>query len=70
MNKQTETAPHFIFGDKVQMIAASNSNPRKNGIFVRRGVRKGIVNPGTYAEVTDGRGDFWETSFDNLVRTP
>lgn len=50
------------FGDVVENGWASSSNPIKRGYFVRRGFRRGRVNPGPWVEITDGCGKFWEIS--------
>ena len=48
------------FGDLVAMEKASQKNPRKHGLFVRVVVRRrGMMNSGSWLQVTDGRGDFW-----------
>jgi hypothetical protein len=61
MNDQPELLP-FKFGDRVMNVAASERNPIKYGIFVKR------IN-GDF-EYTDGRGYFCRTPYDNLVRDP
>jgi hypothetical protein len=48
------------FGQTVINHWASDSNPRRVGMFVRQGAWIGRMNRGTYWELTDGRGDFWE----------
>ena len=47
------------FGDRIVNTAASVRNPIKMGIFVRRVVKTGFVNPGVWYELTDGNGKFW-----------
>jgi hypothetical protein len=50
------------FGDRVVNTAASDRNPTKQGVFVRRVVKSGTVNPGAWWELTDGQGHFWRVS--------
>jgi hypothetical protein len=49
------------FGDKVLNTAAGDNNPRRIGIFIRWVYRTGRLNPGKFAECTDGNGDIWRT---------
>lgn len=56
------------FGDKFINKVAGDSNPRKIGMFVRVIHRAhGRMNPGKWWQMTDGKGDFWESNPDNLV---
>jgi len=55
-----KNAKSFKFGQHVDNTAASNCNPIKYGLFVRIITRKGFINPGTYVQMTDGKGSFWE----------
>lgn len=48
------------FGDLVENGWASEENPTRRGFFVREGKRTGRMNAGTYWEITDGKGKFWE----------
>jgi len=48
------------FGDNVTSPFAHDTKSRKNGFFVRWVYRKGIVNTGKLAELTDGNGAFWQ----------
>lgn len=59
----------YQFGEGLEMIAASESNPIKYGYFVRRGFNSGRVNSGPFIEMTDAKGNFWKTPPDNVRRT-
>lgn len=48
------------FGATVVSQFASVDNPHKTGLFVRVIRRRGRMNGGTWWQITDGRGDFWE----------
>lgn len=50
--------PKFL--DLVENGYASEQNPHKVGIFIRKGYRSGRMNPGAYLVFADGKGDFWE----------
>lgn len=69
MRSYTDTANTrpLLFGDLVENPAASPDNPTRCGYFVRRGVRSGKLNPGPFAEITDGRGKFWESRIETLI---
>jgi hypothetical protein len=54
--------PHF--GDQVVNNSASECNPTKHGLFVRRVTRSGVMNPGEWWELTNGEGSFWRTQAD------
>ncbi len=56
----------FHFGDVVATIGVSIDNPIAMGTFVRVFPRREKMNPGTYGEVTDGNGHFWEVPIDSL----
>ncbi|WP_454018459.1 hypothetical protein [Azospirillum sp. Marseille-Q6669] len=60
----------YRFGDRVEMIAASDANPQKFGFFIRRGTSKAKFNGGSYIEMTDGKGDVWRTPPDNVRPAP
>lgn len=47
------------FGESVRNSSASERNPRRDCYFVRKVVRRGLVNPGVHYECTDGKGEFW-----------
>src|ERR1039458_5408606 len=49
------------FGEWFTGIYASDDNPRKHGMYVRTIRRTTNMNPGFFYELTDGRGDFWES---------
>lgn len=49
----------FQFGDVIENAAASSDNPTGRGFFVREFTRTGRMNPGTFVELTDGKGKFW-----------
>lgn len=50
------------FGDQLLNIFAGESNPHRIGIFVRvRRIPRGRVNAGTWWQMTDGKGRFWDT---------
>lgn len=38
---------------------ASVNNPQRVGTYVRTVRRTGRLNPGTFYELTDGKGEFW-----------
>lgn len=47
------------FGEWLRGIYASESNPRRDGMYVRTIISRGRMNPGKFYEVTDGNGNFW-----------
>ena len=48
------------FGDRVENLWASDGNPHRTGIFVKK-----IIVQGKPAwEITDGKGEFWKTFAD------
>lgn len=47
------------FGDAYLNTQASESNPRREGMFVQVVRRSGRLNPGVWWQITDGNGDFW-----------
>lgn len=57
----------FKFGDPVTNTVAGDKNPTKHGTFVRYVRKTGKLNPGTWAECTDGKGDFWLSNPETLV---
>jgi hypothetical protein len=57
--------PHF--GEHVHNISAGESNPRRDGIFVRVVRVTGKMNPGTWYECTDGKGSFWQSDPRSLI---
>lgn len=48
------------FGDWFRGIYASETNPQRDGMYVRTVRRTGKLNPGTWYEFTDGKGAFWQ----------
>ena len=48
------------FGERIRGIYASESNPQRDGMYVRTIRRTGRMNPGTWYELTDGKGNFWQ----------
>lgn len=56
------------FGDIIENKMASMDNPTRVGTFVRVVRRTGRMNPGTWWEVTDGKGEFWLTNPANCER--
>jgi len=48
------------FGEWMRGIYAAPDNPIRDGLYVRTKVCRGRLNPGTYYQLTDGRGKFWE----------
>ncbi len=57
----------FKFGDKVENPDASPDNPIAVGYFVETIRRRGKLNPGKWARLTDRKGWFWEVKYDALV---
>ena len=51
--------PEPKFGEWLRGIHASESNPHRDGMYVRTIHRKGRMNPGKFYELTDGNGAFW-----------
>jgi hypothetical protein len=48
------------FGEWLRGIWAGEKNPQRDGRYVRTVRRSGRFNPGTFYELTDGRGSFWQ----------
>jgi hypothetical protein len=48
------------FGEWLRGIWASDKNPERDGRYVRTIRRTGRVNRGTWYELTNGSGSFWE----------
>lgn len=55
------------FGEWMRGVWASASNPHRDGMFVRTERRTGRLNPGTYHELTDGKGEFWSIQAKSTV---
>ncbi len=66
MTRQADSQPSF--GDRLLNPAASVGNPTRIGVFVETIVRRGRMNPGRWARLTDKQGLFWEVMQDSLVR--
>ncbi|OTA15016.1 hypothetical protein Xbed_03627 [Xenorhabdus beddingii] len=49
-----------VFGDHMRNPWAGESNPNRDGYFVRSRRVTGKLNPGLWYEMTDKRGRFWE----------
>ncbi|MGW8823418.1 hypothetical protein ACWGNU_14955 [Paenibacillus lautus] len=58
MNNQVKPKHNFKFGDLIENHYASEDNPRRIGIFVKKD-SKG------HFEMTDGKGKFWLSANDN-----
>lgn len=58
------------FGEAVRNTCAAQSNPRRDGYFVRKVVRTGVLNRGSFYEVTDGAGHFWLLPVAVVARAP
>lgn len=53
------TARIPVFGEWMRGIWASDQNPQRDGMYVKTIRRSGRFNPGTFYELTNGRGSFW-----------
>ena len=58
-NDKQLSLPEPKFGEWLRGIYASESNPRRDGMYVRTIIRRGRMNPVKFYEVTDGNGAFW-----------
>jgi len=62
---------HPSFGDRLRNTMAGESNPTRDGYFVRVVyVPRGRMNAGTWYECTDGNGRFWQSNPETLVPLP
>lgn len=52
------TKYNFKFGDLIENHYASEDNPRRIGIFVKK-------DSNGHFEITDGKGKFWTSAYDN-----
>ena len=62
--------PPPVFGEWLRGIYASERNPQRDGMYVRTIRRTGRTNPGTYYELTDGKGSLWSYPVQSVERTP
>ena len=60
--------PEPKFGEWLRGIYASESNPHRDGMYVRTIRRTGRLNPGVHYEVTDGNGKFWQYPAQSVER--
>ena len=60
--------PEPTFGEWLRGIYASESNPLREGMYVRTIRRTGKLNPGVHYEVTDGNGKFWQYPAQSVER--
>ena len=60
--------PEPKFGEWLRGIYASESNPHRDGMYVRTIRRTGKLNPGVHYEVTDGNGKFWQYPAQSVER--
>ena len=60
--------PEPKFGEWLRGIYASESNPHRDGMYVRTIRRTGRLNPGVHYEVTDGNGLFWQYPAQSVER--
>jgi hypothetical protein len=56
-----------VFGEWLRGIWAGDKNPHRDGQYVRTIRRTGRFNPGTFYELTNGRGAFWEYPAESTV---
>lgn len=50
------------FGDRMRNPWAGEINPHRDGFFVKATRRTGKFNPGLWYQMTDGKGEFWESN--------
>jgi hypothetical protein len=65
-----DTAGKPRFGDKVRNPWTEPDNPLHLSTFVRVVHRNGHMNPGTWWEVTDGKGRFWQLKAEDSELIP
>ena len=68
MAADVELLPMPKFGEWLRGIYASESNPHRDGMYVRTIRRTGKLNPGVHYEVTDGNGKFWQYPAQSVER--
>ena len=55
------------FAARVENLVTSPKNPHRFGLFVKTiRIPHGRMNAGLWWELTDGKGDFWQTDPANL----
>jgi hypothetical protein len=57
-----------VFGEWFRGIWAGENNPLRDGRYVRTIRRTGRCNPGTFYELTDGKGRFWQFEAKETLR--
>lgn len=67
-DKPSDWAVAPKFGEWLRGIYASERNPLRDGMYVRTIRRTGRCNPGTYYELTDGKGNFWQYPRESVIR--
>ena len=67
-NDNQTALPEPKFGEWLRGIYASESNPHRDGMYVRTIRRTGKLNPGVHYEVTDGNGKFWQYPAQSVER--
>lgn len=60
--------PPPVFGEWFTGIYASDQSDQRHGMYVRTIRRRGRMNSGTFYELTDGKGRFWQYPVDSVVR--
>lgn len=55
------------FGDRMRGIHASESNPIRDGFYIKTVRRTGSMNKGTFYQLTNGKGKFWEYPAESVV---
>lgn len=69
MTAPTEGAVSLKFGERVRNVWAGAENPTRDGTFVEmRRHKTGRYSFAIYARLTDGKGKFWETDPNGLLR--
>ena len=67
-NDNQTALPEPKFGEWLRGIYASESNPHRDGMYVRTIRLTGGLNPGVHYEVTDGNGKFWQYPAQSVER--
>lgn len=65
--KPAIAVPHPKFGDLLRNTAASERNPHRDAIFIRKVRTTGRMNRGLWYEMTDGKGKVWNMDPHYLV---